>query len=140
MCGTQYTSKGSVCVCVCVCVYHTCISIQPINELFTFESAVMSSPPFPYYSPSLSFFIFPSLPCYPQLLNEACTSLTATGTAPHYTDTINKVYAVIASMQYLSQTAPAGKEFPSDKFGDKVDKITKALPDYTARVEAIGVQ
>ena len=93
--------------------------------------------PFP---PSLSFFIFPSLPCYPQLLNEACASLTATGTAPHYTDTINKVYAVIASMQYLSQTAPAGKDFPSDKFGDKVDKITKALPDYTARVEAIGVQ
>ncbi|XP_003388042.2 PREDICTED: uncharacterized protein LOC100634323 [Amphimedon queenslandica] len=73
------------------------------------------------------------------LLTEANKTLTA-GPSLQYSDAINKIYAVIASMQYMCQTGPAGKDFPSHQFGAGIEKITKTLPDYQTRVEAIGVQ
>ena len=54
---------------LCVCVSHL-YKYSTINELFTFESAVMSSPPFPYYSPSLPSF--PFLLYLPSLATHSC--------------------------------------------------------------------
>ena len=93
-------------------------------------------------SPSLPLSLSLPLPLslsFLQLLTEANKTLTA-GPSLHYSDAINKIYAVIASMQYMCQTGPAGKDFPSHQFGDGIEKITKTLPDYQTRVEAIGVE